>query len=261
MPQNTSSVEHDEFLFNFTDSTFLTIENAFKKRDVDGCFIIYDVKKDTALTYNTERATQYFLPASTFKIPNSLIALECKAVKDVNEIIPWDGEERIVPSWNQDQTMRTAFRYSAVWFYQELARRIGMNQMNKWVKKMNYGNQTIGPGIDDFWLVGDLRISPQQQADFLKRLLNDDLPARKRNMALVRDIMIEESNERYVLRGKTGWANFGTPVGWYVGWLQVNERNFIFVMNMDIIKAGDQIFRKEITNEILNNLFEIKLVI
>jgi hypothetical protein len=67
MPQNTSSVEHDEFLFNFTDSTFLTIENAFKKRDVDGCFIIYDVKKDTALTYNTERATQYFSASLDFQ--------------------------------------------------------------------------------------------------------------------------------------------------------------------------------------------------
>jgi len=261
MPQNTSSVEHNELFVTFSDTTYSTIKNAFIKRNVEGCFILYDVKRDTALTYNPERSTAFFLPASTFKIPNSLIALECKAVRDVNEIIPWDGEERIVPAWNQDQTMRTAFRYSAVWFYQELARRVGMDRMIKWVRKLNYGNNAVGPGIDDFWLVGDLRITPSQQVDFLKRLLKDDLPAKKKNMASLKDIMIEESNETYVLRGKTGWADFGTPVGWYVGWLEVGEQNFIFVMNMDIIEVGDQMYRKEITYEILNGIFQFNLAI
>ncbi len=259
MPQNTSSVEHNEPFITFSDSTYSTIKNAFVKRNVDGCFILYDVKRDTTLVYNPERTEEFFLPASTFKIPNSLIALECKVVRDVNEIIPWDGKERIVPAWNQDQTMRTAFRYSAVWFYQDLARRIGIDRMKKWVRKLNYGNNTVGPGIDDFWLVGDLRITARQQVDFLERLLKSDLPAKKKNMATVRDIMIEESNQRYVLRGKTGWADFGTPVGWYVGWLEVGEQNFIFAMNMDIIEAGDQMYRKEIVNEVLNSIFQLNL--
>ncbi len=261
MPQSSSVTEHAELIINFSDSSQTVINEAFTKRGIEGCFILYDLKKDTSLFYNSARLDQMFLPASTFKIANSLIALECKAVKDVNEIILWDGEERIVPAWNQDQTMRTAFKYSAVWFYQELARRIGEDEMSKWVKKLHYGNETIGPHIDDFWLVGDLRISPQQQVDFLKKLINEDLPARKKNIAFVKEIMVEESSDRYVLRGKTGWADIGTPVGWYVGWLEISGNNYVFVMNMDILEPGDQIYRKEVTKEILNEIFQIDLSI
>ena len=133
--------------------------------------------------------------------------------------------------------------------------------MSKWVSKMHYGNETVGPGIDDFWLVGDIRISPTQQVDFLKRLIKEDLPAKKKNIELVKDIMIEESNDRYVLRGKTGWADVGTPVGWYVGWLEISGNNYIFVMNMDILEPGDQLYRKEVTKEILNDIFQIDLTI
>ena len=37
----------------------------------------------------------------------------------------WDVEKRMYDMWNQDLDLTNAFKYSAVWFYQELARRIG----------------------------------------------------------------------------------------------------------------------------------------
>jgi len=260
MPQSKSTYEHGEVLINFTDSINQIVREAFQKRNVEGCFVLYDVERDTALIFNRDRSTQEFLPASTFKIANSLIALECKAVRDVDEVIAWDSVKRFIPAWNGDQNMRTAFRYSVVWFYQELARRIGQKQMNEWVRKLKYGNMHAGPGVDDFWLQGDLRITPMQQVDFLHRLMEEDLPVKKKNIAAVKDIMIEEKTDRYTLRTKTGWADADRSIGWYVGWIEIGDKNYIFVNNIDIIDEDKDVkARKEIVKEILDATFQIDL--
>lgn len=107
------------------DSSLFKIESVFHENGIEGCFILYDVQNDTSIIYNQLRATQQFLPASTFKIPNSLIALECEAIHDENEVIAWDSVKRFVPAWNKDHNLRTGIKNSVVWFYQELARRIG----------------------------------------------------------------------------------------------------------------------------------------
>lgn len=259
MPQSKSSYDHEKEYMQITlaDSNIFFIRDAFEKRNLNGCFILYDLRKDEWLVYNALRADSAYLPASTFKIANSLIALECKAIHDENEIIKWDKEQREVPAWNTDHSMRTAFRYSAVWFYQELARRIGQKQMQEWLHKMHYGNEIAGPGIDEFWLRGELRITPRQQVEFLKLLILEELPVKKKNMEILKDIMIENRSDEYILRGKTGWAISGKPVGWYVGWLQFRDSEFIFVNNLDIWNEDEARFRKEITHEILNQIFEL----
>lgn len=259
--QTKSTSEIEEAQFRFDESTLSHIEKLFVENDLKGCFILHDLQKDTSFVYNQERADKEFLPASTFKIANSLISLECKAVKSVHEVIPWDSVERSYAAWNTDQTMQTAFKYSAVWFYQELARRVGADQMQSWVSKMQYGNHTIGPNIDDFWLVGDIRITPLQQVDFLKKVISEDLPFKKKHINSLKDIMIEDRKEHYIMRGKSGWATKGTPVGWYVGYLEVSGSTYIFVLNMDVLKEGDQKYRKVITKEILDGLFMLDLAI
>lgn len=258
MPQSKSTYEHGELMISLDDSTRQIVEASFQKRQVTGCFILYDLERDSSLIYNPKRANDAFLPASTFKIANSLIALECKVVHDENEVIPWDGVKRSVPAWNNDQTMRTAIRYSAVWFYQELARRIGAERMNDWLRKLNYGNRVAGPELDNFWLSGDLRITPLQQVDFLKRMIRQELPVKNKNLNVVKEIMTVESNNRYVLRAKTGWAISGQQIGWYVGWLELDSKYYIFVNNIDIVNEGDEKYRTEIAMEILNQVFQLK---
>jgi beta-lactamase class D len=261
MPQSKSTYEHGELMISLDDSVFKVIESAFEKRQISGSFILHDLERDSSLIYNPQRANDAFLPASTFKITNSLIALECKAVHDENEVIPWDGVIRSVHSWNTDQTMRTAIRYSAVWFYQELARRIGAERMNDWLIRLNYGNRVAGPGLDNFWLSGDLRITPMQQVDFLKRMVRQELPVKNKNLNVVKEIMIVESNNRYVLRAKTGWATAGPQIGWYVGWLEIDGKNYIFVNNIDIANEGDEKYRIEIVMEVLDEVFQLNPVL
>src|SRR5690606_21044420 len=136
-----------------------------------------------------------FIPASTFKIFNSLVALEAGAVASEEEVLEWDGVERGWDAWDQDHSMRSAIRVSAVWFYQELARRIGETRMQQYLREVRYGNQTMDGAIDDFWLSGGLRITPLEQVDFLVRLARNDLPFSDRTMAILRDILILEEGD------------------------------------------------------------------
>ncbi len=77
---------------------------------------------------------------------------------------------RFYNKWNEDLDMVSAFKYSAVWFYQELARRIGEAQMQHYVTLNHYGNENISGGIDRFWLDGEVRISADEQIELLKKL-------------------------------------------------------------------------------------------
>ncbi|HSM83932.1 MAG TPA: penicillin-binding transpeptidase domain-containing protein, partial [Nodosilinea sp.] len=196
----------------------------------------------------------------TFKILNSLIALETGVIPNDVAVLTWDGIERLIPAWNQDLNLRRAFNLSAVWFYQVLARRVGPDAMQQWVSEAGYGNQTIGSpeAIDSFWLEGDLRITPQQQIEFLQRLHRDELPFSEPVTAMVKDIMILERTPNYTLRGKTGWAGLGEPdqpqIGWYVGYLEQGENVYLFATNIDIRQDADAPARLELTRRCFETL-------
>lgn len=223
----------------------------FQQAGVKGTILIYDLKKSRYLVYNAKRANTGYIPASTFKIFNSLVALETGVVKDENEVIKWDGVKREIPEWNQDHTMKSAIKVSAVWFYQELARRIGEKRMQRYINLTNYGNRDIGGGIDKFWLEGDLRITPKEQIDFLVKLHNNNLPFSPRAIAIVKNIITTEKTDNYVLRGKTGWKG---KVGWYVGYLESGGNTYFFATELDIAAPKDTKARIEITRSILKDM-------
>ena len=235
----------------------------FEQLGVSGSIIIYDLNRDRYYQHNPKRNNSPFLPASTFKIPNSLIALETGVIKDDIAVLTWDGIERgltidpPIEEWNQDLNLRLAFQYSAVWFYQVLARKIGHQRMQDFVNQIEYGNQNIGAkeDIDKFWLEGELRITPKEQIDFLRRLEQNNLPLNRRTIALVKDIMIVEQTPDYTIRGKTGLVTSVTPnVGWYVGYLEQNDRVYYFATNLDLILENASNARLEITRLCLQDL-------
>lgn len=227
----------------------------FQKAGVKGTFLLYDIKQNKYLVYNPQRAISPFIPASTYKIFNSLVALETSVVRDENEVIKWDGVKRDILAWNKDQTMRTAIKDSIVWFYQKLARRIGQQRMQHYINLANYGNRDISGGIDRFWLEGGLRITPKEQIDFLVKLYQNKLPFSQRSIEIVKDIIINEKTSDYVLRGKTGWGTAVKPqVGWYVGYLERGSDVYFFAINMDIAKPEDVKARIAITKSILQDL-------
>lgn len=231
----------------------------FQQAGVNGTFLLYDPKQDKYLVYNPKRANTPFVPASTFKIFNSLVALETGVIQDENKVIKWDGVKRDFPEWNKDQTMRTAIKGSVIWFYQELARRIGQERMQHYINLVNYGNRDISGGIDRFWLDGGLRTTAPQQIDFLVKLYQNQLPFSQRTMNIVKDIIINEKTNSYALRGKTGWATGVTPqLGWYVGYLERGNDVYFFALNLDVVKPSDMKARLEITKSILRDLKLVK---
>ncbi len=209
-----------------------------------GTFALFDPSDGGRIVVtDRERADAAFLPASTFKIPNALIALETGVVADADSIIfPWDKVVRDFDAWNQDHSLRTAFKASAVPVFQDIARKIGPDRMQQYVNAFDYGNREIaGAPIDTFWLNGNLRISAMQQIDFLQRLYRGELKASKQNQEIVRDIMYLEVTELGTLRGKTGAVGIGVApgakasLGWLVGWLEHGpNKPYFFALNLDV---------------------------
>ncbi len=229
----------------------------FNEYGVIGSFLMCDLKNDSIICYNRERTTKAFIPASTFKIPNTLIALETGVVTDENFLIKWDSTRYDIGTWNKDHSLKTAFANSVVWYYQEVARRIGQERMQHYVDMMQYGNRDISGGIDLFWLEGSLRISQVQQIDFLRRLYTYQLPISKRSIDILKKIMILEKADTYTLSAKTGLAlRAATHIGWLVGFLERGGNVYFFATNLEQTNAGDLFgkARLEITRKIFKRL-------
>jgi beta-lactamase class D len=219
--------------FGIVQSQTTETHNDFKKfyeeYNVEGSFVLYDQKNDKYIFYNESQFKKPFTPASTFKICNSLIGLETGVIKDENFVIPWDSVVHRVPGWNKDHDLKTAFKNSTVWYYQELARRVGGEKMKYWLDKAKYGNADTSGGINQFWLIGNLRITPEQQIDFLRRLHDNNLPFSQRSIDIVKKIMIAKDTLGYVIRAKTGWGEQDNKfVGWYVGYVETKSNVYYF---------------------------------
>lgn len=201
--------------------------------------------------YDSKRVGRRFSPASTFKIPHSLFALDSGVVRDEFQIIPWDGVQRSIPAWNHDQTLRSAMRNSTVWVYQEFAQKIGTKRERNYMRKINYGN-ALTTGNDPFWVEGELTISAIEQIEFLWRLYQNTLPFGVEHQRLVKDVMINESGSDWILRAKTGWSG---KIGWWVGWVEWPSGPVFFALNIDTPnRLNDLSKRQDITRKILRSI-------
>jgi beta-lactamase class D len=231
-------------------------------QNTQGAFVLYDLKNDRYLRYNERRCRERFNPFSTFKIPNSLIGLETGVIKDAEFVIRWDSKKypatnNMTPEWNRDHTMRSAIKYSVLWYYRELAKGVGEARMKEWVTKLGYGNQDTSGGIDQFWLRSSLRISADEQIEFLKKLYREQLPVSKRSLEIVKDILTLENTAEYKLSAKTGTGPLGDGknIGWFVGYLEAKGNVYFFAINLDE-KNGASLRQRRInlTKRILTDL-------
>jgi beta-lactamase class D len=230
---------------------------------VEGAFVLHDPQTGRTVRHNPERSRTRFLPASTFKIPHSLIALETGVAPGPEFTLAWDSTR--VPrqawwpaAWSRSNDLHSAFQNSVVWYYQELARRIGPERMQAHLVRFQYGNQNIGGGIDQFWLQGGLRISPDEQIDFLRRFYTGQLGVSQRSTEIVKKIMVLEETPEYRLSGKTGTAPIGggTEIAWLVGYVERQGRVYYYALNLQ--GRGEEVWdrarRVAVTKEILREL-------
>jgi beta-lactamase class D len=196
------------------------------------------------------------VPASTFKLLNTLIGLETGAVTP-ETVFPWDGAPRLVKAWEKELSLREAFRVSCVPCYQELARRVGLARMRSWLEPLGYGNGETGEAVDTFWLVGPLAISVEEEAAFVRRLFLGELPFGGEALDFVRGAMLLDDSGGYRLFGKTGWADGLEPnVGWLVGWVEVSGAPSFFATRVLVAEdePGKMALRRRLTLELLADL-------
>lgn len=228
--------------------------------NMQGVILVYDATNNTLFTNDIEMSKQGHLPASTFKIANSVIGLESGVVDSDTSIFRWDGSPRRLSSWEKDLRLREAFQVSCVPCYQQLARKIGYSRMHDWLNRLNYGHMVFDSAqIDVFWLEGESRISPMEQIDFLQRLHDGKLPVSDKTTQVMKRLMLIETHGQWQLSGKTGWAiRNGNNTGWFVGYLENKSGVYYFAVlvqpdtafNMELFP----IIRKSITMKALAQL-------
>lgn len=219
----------------------------FAEHGLTGTLLIQSLDGSQQFSHNDARAAEPLAIASTFKILNSLIALDAGVIEGADSRFRWDGTRHEIASWNGDQTLASAFAVSCVWCYQQLALKVGAERYRQQLKALGFGQLDEPLALTSFWLNGQLRISAQQQIAFLRRLVTGDLPFKSEHQATVRTIMVVERGDDYLLRAKTGWAVRVTPqVGWYVGYVERGGATWLFALNMTIRSPADLPLRQQL---------------
>lgn len=208
-------------------------ERFFEKRRLVGTMVVLDEAKALRHVWNPKRAATRFSPASTFKIPNALIALDARVVKDLEEVIPYGGTKEFIKEWERDMNLREAMKLSNVAVFHQVARRIGMKTMRDKVEAFDYGNKQTGNDIGQrFWLNGPLKISANGQVEFITKLAKQQLPVSKESVADVKTLIRYGEKNGSVIYAKTGWVGRSEPqTGWWVGWVEKEGRVYPFAMN------------------------------
>jgi beta-lactamase class D len=211
------------------------LDQLFSQRGIVGTMIVHDASADVYTVHDRQRAETRFIPASTFKIPNSLIGLSTRTVASVDEILPYGGGKTSRPEWAHDMSLRDAVKISNVPVYQGMARRIGLPAMRANVRRLNYGSMEIGTTVDTFWLTGPLKISALEQTVFLEKLARDHLPFPKEAMAAVRDITRQPGTaDLHAKTGRGDGPSEHVDLGWWVGWINKDGKLYSFALNIDI---------------------------
>ncbi|MGB0868330.1 MAG: penicillin-binding transpeptidase domain-containing protein [Flavobacteriales bacterium] len=230
---------------------------------VKGSILIFDVNKSKYYSNDLEYAKTSHLPASTFKIPNSLIALELGIVETDTSTILWDGKKRRFKIWEQDLSFRDAFHFSCVPCYQEIAAKVGVERMIDYTNKFQFGKMVLDSNtLTNFWLEGNSGINQFQQIEFLQSFEESQLPVSERTESIMKRMMLITKNDSIELRGKTGWSNFEkVNNGWYVGYVKRQENTYYFATNIEpenglkLNTFAER--RKTITYDALNIVFDL----
>jgi beta-lactamase class D/imidazolonepropionase-like amidohydrolase len=164
------------------------------------------------------------IPASTFKIPHALIALDAGVLDGPDALLTWDPqkhprEEWWPAEWAADHTLRSALEHSVVWYYREVAELVGPEREAAYLEALGLGNARVGDRPTSFWLVGPLEISPEEQVVFLRRLWDGTLPVSAEAQRLTREmvtVLREAGGERVLGKTGTGRIDQGS-LNWLVG--------------------------------------------
>ncbi|TIP14068.1 class D beta-lactamase [Mesorhizobium sp.] len=220
-------------------------------KDVE-CTLILDAASGETL-YRDGVCDQRFSPASTFKVPLSLIGYDAGILSD--EHTPaWDYKPEFKAVKRDQKTVDPTIweRDSVLWFSREITRRLGSERFAGYVSKFDYGNADVSgntgkdDGLTRSWVNSSLKISPVEQVNFLRRLLAGKLPVSDKAHAMTEAILPSFQAGGWTVQGKTGTTRLGNgadkvnrSLGWFVGWAQRDGRKIVFARLVVDTKRSD----------------------
>jgi beta-lactamase class D len=236
----------------------------FNDCNVKGSTTIYDAFQQKWIFSDSADAKITSLPASTFKVINLLIALETGVIKNENEVVKWVGYTDTTlygyrPEIYRDMSVKEAFEVSAGWVFIELAKRIGREKYKVYLNSCHYGNMQLSEKGDDFWNFGEFGISPINQITFLTAIYYGKVPFSRRNLNILKRVMVTEKTPAHTIRSKTGWTRTtDTDLGWWIGYVEYQHHPFFFATRITkdrkTTNPGFGQCRKSITLNILRQL-------
>ena len=270
------------FLGTFSASLFSQKDNLahqffIQEENLEGVILLYDFNNDRLFTSNTKKSTDRFLPASTFKIFNTLLFLELGIASDTSYTLQWDGSEhkhkgKTVNAWNKDTNLAQAFRNSTVWYYEKLSKLVDFSLYKEYLQDNKYGRvYRKSSSKADFWNYGaKIGMSAKDQIKFLVKIYEGKTNFKSEHVEIVKELMIEEHTNEYILRSKTGWTE--TPekkfhesvdLGWYIGYIEYVDNTYFFAIRLEKPLDGDNAkfskARKSIAKKALRHQFNLNL--
>lgn len=215
--------------------------------DSGSCFLLYEVNVGMREREPSRACGWRLSPASTFKVPHAIAALDAGVVSGPDAVIKYDGAPNLPELWRRDHTLASAIRNSVVWYFQEIARRLGMEREQAYLTKLDFGNADPRSGLTTFWLGGSLAITPEEQLRFWRRLYADSLPVAANVLQQVRTMLVQPEGavtnamgvhpfaapwpDGTALSAKTGSTSDGSGRGirWIAGHVRRGSHAFVFV--------------------------------
>ncbi|MDE5782609.1 MAG: BlaR1 family beta-lactam sensor/signal transducer [Lachnospiraceae bacterium] len=222
----------------------------------EGCFVMYDLKKDLWTIYNMENATLRTSPDSTYKIYTALLGLEENIITPKDSFMPWDNKDYPFELWNKNQNLQSAMQNSVNWYFQSIDKQLGKEIISKNIHELGYGNENVSGDVSSYWLESSLKISPVEQVKLLTRLHENQLNFSPDNINAVKNSIHISTFENVSLYGKTGTGciNEQDVNGWFIGYVEISDYTYCFAANIHGKKNATGSNATEIALSILSDI-------
>ena len=229
-----------------------SLERFFKEAAVTGTFTMLNNATGEITVYNMAQDTIRQNPGSTLDVLTALIALQNGVVPDTKTSLPVDS---IASSTTPGPiNIREALPSHQSSYFREIITRMGQPTYKKWIDSIHYGNQLLS---SDGQAVGveKLRISPDEQLGFMKRLYFNQLPFRKSVQDTVKQLMLREDNTLYRLSYEYSPSASMAPATnqWLIGWIEENGHVYFFVTHT---RTAQPVAQTEVPLKITRNILQ-----
>lgn len=250
------AADEQKYQWDTTQKKISTIDVSEQFGTYTGSFVLYDLENNHWFINDREQAVTRVAPDSTYKIYDSLFALDAGIISPEDSQIKWDHTNYPFEAWNSDQTLPSALNASVNWYFQSLDSQLGKKSLQSYVKTIGYGNENISGNLSSYWMESTLKISPVEQVELLTALYQNGLPFAPESIQTVKDAICLSSSSIGTFYGKTGTGRInGQDVnGWFIGFLETQNKTWFFATNIKADQSATGSSAVEITMSILSDL-------